>query len=109
MCGKDNSYGHPHKETMEKIKKYGITVYRTDEQGSIVAISDGKNITWETGTVTKTANENVTFILNVNSKKFHLPSCSGIAKISKNNRREFTGSREELIADGYSPCGTCKP
>lgn len=109
MCGKDNSYGHPHKETMEKIKKYGITVYRTDEQGNIVATSDGKNITWEIGAVNEPTNENVTFILNVNSKKFHLPSCSGAAKISESNRRDFTGTREKLIADGYSPCGTCKP
>jgi len=109
MCGKDNSYGHPHKETMEKIKKYGITVYRTDEQGNIVATSDGENITWKTGVVAQDTAKNVTFILNINSKKFHLPSCSGASKISENNRRDFTGSREELIADGYSPCGTCKP
>jgi beta-lactamase superfamily II metal-dependent hydrolase len=45
-CGKNNDYGHPHKETMEKLKSMEITVYRTDECGTIVATSDGKNISF---------------------------------------------------------------
>jgi len=44
MCGKDNDYGHPHKETMDKLKQRRIQVYRTDESGTIVSVSDGKNI-----------------------------------------------------------------
>ena len=44
--GKDNSYGHPQKGTMDRLKKEGIKVYRTDECGTIVALSDGKNITF---------------------------------------------------------------
>ena len=46
--GMDNSYGHPHKSTMEKLKDKGVKVYRTDESGTIVATSDGKNITFNT-------------------------------------------------------------
>lgn len=45
-CGKGNDYGHPHKETMDRLKAKGIPVYRTDECGTIVAISDGKGITF---------------------------------------------------------------
>lgn len=45
-CGKGNDYGHPHKETMDRLKAKGIPVYRTDESGTIVAISDGKGITF---------------------------------------------------------------
>lgn len=48
-CGVDNSYGHPHRETLEKLKKQNVTVYRTDQDGTILARSDGKNITFETG------------------------------------------------------------
>ncbi|MDI6602088.1 MAG: ComEC/Rec2 family competence protein [Thermoanaerobacteraceae bacterium] len=44
--GEGNDYGHPHKETMDLLKKYGITVYRTDECGTVVASSDGENITF---------------------------------------------------------------
>ena len=43
-CGKNNDYGHPHKETMDEMKKRNIQVYRTDVDGSIVLISDGKKI-----------------------------------------------------------------
>ena len=46
-CGKGNSYGHPHEETLEHFRMRGIQIYRTDEQGSIVAYSDGRDITWE--------------------------------------------------------------
>jgi Predicted hydrolase (metallo-beta-lactamase superfamily) len=44
--GKDNKYGHPAQETMDRLKAKGITVYRTDEGGTIVATSNGKDITF---------------------------------------------------------------
>jgi beta-lactamase superfamily II metal-dependent hydrolase len=43
-CGKDNSYGHPHTETLNALSKRNITVYRTDQDGSIVLDCDGKTI-----------------------------------------------------------------
>lgn len=43
-CGAGNKYGHPHKETLQKISKYNIKAYRTDTQGQITLTSDGKNI-----------------------------------------------------------------
>ncbi len=42
--GKDNSYNHPNKTTMKNLEKRNITVYRTDESGTIILNSDGKNI-----------------------------------------------------------------
>lgn len=45
-CGEDNSYGHPHAQTLNTLRSMGVSVFRTDEQGSIVAYSDGKAITW---------------------------------------------------------------
>ncbi|HEX9062011.1 MAG TPA: ComEC/Rec2 family competence protein [Clostridia bacterium] len=45
-CGKDNDYGHPHRETMEKLEKANIKVYRTDECGTIICTSDGKSISF---------------------------------------------------------------
>lgn len=47
------------------------------------------------------------YILNTNSKKFHYPSCGSAKKISEKNKGYFTGTRDELIAKGYSPCGNC--
>ena len=49
------------------------------------------------------------YILNENSHKFHKPDCSGVKDIKDKNRREYTGSREELIREGYDPCGRCNP
>ncbi len=45
-CEENNSYGHPHAEVLNNLRRMGIKVFRTDEQGSIIAISDGKEITW---------------------------------------------------------------
>lgn len=50
-----------------------------------------------------------TYILNTSSKKFHDPDCPYAGKISEKNKDYYTGSREELIAKGYSPCGHCDP
>lgn len=46
--GEDNSYGHPHKETMELLEEYQLDIYRTDIQGTIVVTSDGNTCTVET-------------------------------------------------------------
>ena len=53
--------------------------------------------------------ESVTYVLNTSSKKFHLPTCSGAASMSEANRQEYAGSRADLVSQGYTPCGTCKP
>lgn len=45
-CEEKNSYGHPHAKTLNNLRARGIRVFRTDEQGSIVAYSDGTDITW---------------------------------------------------------------
>lgn len=50
-----------------------------------------------------------TYIINESSEKFHDPDCSGVKNIKGKNKREFTGTREELIQEGYEPCGRCKP
>lgn len=43
-CGKNNSYGHPHKETMERLSEYGVHTLRTDYNGAITICSQkGKN------------------------------------------------------------------
>jgi len=47
-CGLDNSYGHPHRETLKIIEKMGIEAYRTDKEGQITITSDGNNIEIET-------------------------------------------------------------
>ncbi len=49
------------------------------------------------------------YILNTNTHKFHYPSCSSVGQMKDSNKQEFTGNRDDLIAQGYSPCGRCNP
>lgn len=49
------------------------------------------------------------YVANSNSKIFHRPECPSVGKMSEKNKQYFTGSREELIADGYKPCSNCEP
>ena len=53
--------------------------------------------------------DNCDYVLNVNSKKFHLPDSSCVDRIKEENRDYYLGTKDELVADGYSPCGICKP
>ena len=45
-CGKGNSYGHPHEEVVELLEVMEIDVFRSDVQGTVIATTDGKTITW---------------------------------------------------------------
>lgn len=113
-----NDYGHPHKETIEKLNNAKIQIFRNDTMGEIVMKSDGKNIsvTASDGTtyelskgdtqVTNTNTENTVYIGNVNSKKFHTENCSSLP--SESNSVYFN-SRNEAISEGYEPCGRCNP
>mgnify|MGYP001376845068 FL=1 len=49
------------------------------------------------------------YVLNTNSKKFHLPSCSSVGQMSPKNREDVEDTRENLIANGYDPCKRCNP
>jgi len=42
--GEDNSYKHPHEETLDILQQYGVSVLRTDIQGTIIIKSNGEKI-----------------------------------------------------------------
>lgn len=56
-----------------------------------------------------TVDDGQDYVLNTSSKKFHYPSCSSVDKIKAKNRKDHHGSRDDLIAQGYDPCGNCHP
>lgn len=116
-CGKDNDYGHPHKETIQTLSKLSIPYFETDIDGTVVACSDGQNIKFYTeknGEVAKpTVNETKTktydnYIGNKNSKVYHTPDCSGAKSMSEKNKVTFS-SKEEAENAGYKPCNQCEP
>lgn len=106
-CGTDNDYGHPHKEPLSRLRDAEVTLYRTDLQGHIVCLSDGKTVTFETGKQAAVTNSTKTedyYIGNRNSQKVHLPTCGGLP--AEKNQVIFE-TWEEAAAAGYTPCGTC--
>ena len=115
--GKDNSYDHPHEAPLSRLEQAGVTLYRTDELGTVIAASDGSTITfsWEKGgsgpivppgnTPSVPGSSNATtYIGNKNSKKLHLPGCSSLP--SESNQVIFDNC-DDAIAEGYTPCSKC--
>lgn len=49
------------------------------------------------------------YVLNINSKKIHYPTCESVQKMKPSNKKEYTGTMEELLQQGYVPCKMCKP
>lgn len=60
-------------------------------------------------TTDPTEDEGQDYVLNTNTRKFHYPSCSSADDIKEKNKSYFHGTRDELIAEGFSPCGRCHP
>ena len=106
--GKDNSYGHPHRETIALYKDAGIPAFRTDELGHVIVTSDGSTVsmTWEKQNAQPEDVEaaDISYIGNKNSKKLHISTCSGLPKAE--NQVTFD-SYEEAIDAGYTPCSSC--
>lgn len=120
-CEAGNSYGHPHAEVLNRFRSMGIKVFRTDEQGSIIAYSDRETITWNAspseswqagepqGSSSKEVQAQQEYVLNTNTHKFHYADCSSVQDMSEKNKQFSNKSREEIIADGYKPCKRCNP
>ena len=91
-------------------KKNDVTEQAAADKG----ITDKTTVaaTADTETASSTLPENtekVTYVLNKNTHKFHVPSCPSAADIKPKNRKEFTGTREDVIEQGYDPCKRCHP
>ena len=83
-------------------KEHALTEAVPDESiSSQVTLPENAGITTE--------NAELTYVLNVKSKRFHYPECRGVRDMKEENKGSFYGSRDEAIAEGYTPCGTCKP
>lgn len=133
--GDGNTYGHPTEDTLSRLQDADVETFRTDLQGNIVCVSDGKKVDF---TVSKNADadtfappkaqepveEAPTVVVppvdddtgtdyvgnkNPSSMKFHYASCDSVKKMKESNKFYYTGTRDEMIAMGYSPCGSCHP
>ncbi len=111
--GKDNFYGHPDEAPLSRLSDAEVILLRTDRLGHVICTTDGQEliITWENQNAqpddvipeAPTVPEQG-YIGNVNSKKFHLPTCRSLPK--PENQILFE-SYQAAIDAGYTPCGIC--
>lgn len=86
-----------------------FNVYAYNNQPGIT-IDYATGESWlEDGTSAAGRDDSATYILNTSSRKFHNPDCGNVASIKDANKQTYNGSRDDLVAQGYSPCGQCKP
>ena len=115
-CGKNNDYGHPHKEVKKALKDRDIPVWRTDESGTIVMYSDGENISIgpagsdavELTEGTYTPSDSASYIGNKNSKVFHKEDCGSVQNTKEKNKVYFE-SRDAATEQDFTPCKECNP
>lgn len=120
-CGRNNKYGHPHKDTMDKLLSMEIDIFRTDIQGDVIAISNGTEIIWnqepcndyspgdsdDTGTqpqseYSNSTNEDLVWISATGNKYHNKPNCG---TMNPNNAVEVSLNDAKL--SGYEPCKRC--
>jgi competence protein ComEC len=105
--GTDNKYGHPSNQILSRLRDAEAAVYRTDSLGTVVAHSDGSQITvtWETGGQPQLpSGENTVYIGNKKSKTLHTESCSALP--SESNQVLFD-ELQTALDEGYKLCSQC--
>lgn len=69
---------------------------------------------WISGVAQKESDENTddsnnNYVLNIGTHKFHLPDCDSVEDMKPQNKKDYSGSRQNLIDQGYDPCKRCNP
>lgn len=110
QCGKDNSYGHPHTEVLDRIESINSEILRTDKLGTVVLRSNGKTVFDNNGNEFKEIHSDsikkLIYIGNKKSKVFHAETCPNLP--GEKNRVIFK-LREDAVNRGYTPCSNCMP
>lgn len=101
--GKDNSYGHPHKETLNRLNKIDTKIMKTDELGDIVFICDGKEVNLVEAPNLENQNK-TSYIGNKNTKVYHSLDCNSLP--DKKNQIIFK-SIKEAENNKYRPHKAC--
>lgn len=81
----------------------------SESQSSSNSSGSGDGSNFNTYDNAQQQNTSSSYVLNTSTMKFHRPSCSSVKKIAPQNYSTSNNSREELISQGYSPCGKCNP
>jgi competence protein ComEC len=127
--GAGNGYRHPSPVTIKNWRGAGAKVYRTDENGTIIASSAGIAVEISTEAASEKtdgglpsadtpnrpeesgpdANAASGWVLNTNTKKLHYPECRVVLQISPDNYEVSDKTVAALLDEGFTVCGICKP
>jgi len=127
--GKGNDYGHPTKQTLNRLASSNVLIFRTDFNGTIVATSDGNTIKFDkkaspvkaqapptktqiqnvnpivtSPSITKNANNSdINYYITRTGAKYHLGGCRYLSK------SQIPIKLSEAKSQGYTPCSACNP
>lgn len=79
------------------------------QPGIQIDYATGKSSLIGSQEVSEAPDQDTTYILNENSKKIHTPDCPSVQDTKPKNRKEYHGSLQELLDDGYTGCKNCNP
>jgi hypothetical protein len=114
---------------MENWRNAGAKIYRTDENGTIIAVSDGIDVMISAKAPSEKSGGDASlgeapnrpeesepdkaatseWVLNTNTKKIHYPECRAVPRISPGNHAVSDKTVAELLNEGFTVCGICKP
>lgn len=119
--------GQCSEETLRLLDSACKAVYRVSLQGAVTLTTDGTQVFFTTENEASSKDifpyrrdvtfralpteekSDCTYVINLNSKVFHLPSCPSVGQMKDSNRLLSDESRAALLAAGYRPCGGCQP
>lgn len=116
--GKDNQFGEPDSIILNRLDIYGAEIYRTDESGTVIVISDGKTLTFDKSaeqpdenalppdgdsSLQSASQPDDTVYITKTGNKYHRDGCRYLSE------SKIPISLEEAISSGYTPCNVCKP
>lgn len=102
----------------DAIRTSSSNTYRSLSAPSITSAPRATNAPTSTPVITKSSKpkpkptsvpNKKQYVLNTNTCKFHIPSCSSVKRMNESNKKYVTKTREEIIDMGYDPCGRCNP
>lgn len=107
----NNSVATVNSEGKVTANKAGIATITAQTSNGLKATCKITVKAKQTTTITNntSASGKCTYVLNTNTKKFHLPTCSSVSDMKDKNKKEVSCSRNEVIDMGYTPCKRCDP
>ncbi len=91
---------------------YDIKVTASDVYGNVATRTFAVKVKQPeavAGAAAPAAGNEHTYIVNRNNGTFHIPGCRDVNRMKESNKQEVRKTREEMMAEGYHPCGHCNP